>query len=251
MDITILLVSGATKIVRAEWYVPTQPTPLGDRVLAVARSVLATRAAGRTANDWRVSDETINRAIAYTAERHGPILVAEALRMLERDYVRERPDVRQACFPLVQAPGRPFVVVPVVLLPLVLARLPNTWAPARSPDAVGAFVLDLMDRLPRSPDATLYRRAYRLLEFVACADVTQPPPVDDTDAPTAIPVPVLTHMLLSEFVIGMILQHRTHICLAPSHIDDSARPLMAALRDTPFRIDVEEPDTQLHADVKN
>ena len=247
MEIVVAWTGVAPQRVWADWWTPAAVTPLGASVLAVPLAALAVRGR-RAADDGRVSMETAMRALAHVVDKYGLLMVSEALRWQGHDYMRERDSIslRAACFPLARqgdAGGHAVAVVPVVMLPLVLARFANTWAPARSPAAVAAFTADLAARLPQTPDADAYRLNYRLLGFVACTDVAQPTP-SAADAAASTPataaplhVDVLDHETLSALVIEMIMQRRTHTLVSPLHTDASAQPLLAALQHTPYRIE--------------
>lgn len=246
MEIVVAWSGVAPQRVWADWWTPATVTPFGAAVLAVPLAALAVRGR-RAADDGRVSMETAMRALAHVVDKYGLLMVSEALRWQGRDYMRERDTIslRAACFPLARQGegGHAVTVVPVAMLPLVLARFANTWLPARNPAAVAAFTADLAARLPQLPDDAAYRLNYRLLEFVACTDVAQPTP-SVTDAvmslaPTAAPlhVDVLDHETLVALVIEMIMQQRTHTLVSPLHTDASAQPLLDALRHTPYRIE--------------
>lgn len=246
MDIVVAWVGAPPSVVRADWWRPVGATPLGELVLAVPMAALAVRGR-RAAGDGRVSVETANRALAHVAANYGLLIVSEAMRWLGRDYMREREsiDLRAACFPLARlgdGGGHAVTVVPVVMLPLMLARFANTWAAARDPTAVGAFVADLAARLPQQPGET-FRLYYRLLGFVACTDVAQPPPVPSDDGAARgagdaqIHVDVLDHDALGAIVLDMLVQRRHTMRVAALHVDASAQPLLAGLADTPLRIE--------------
>ena len=231
-------------VVRARWWVPAVATPLGTPLLAVPLAALAARGR-RNAGDNRVSMETAHRALAYVTSTYGLLMVSEALHFQRRDYMRERDTIglREACFPTARqdGSGHAVTVVPVALLPLVLACFANRWPPARDPAAVAAFIADIAAHLPQEPHGDAYRLYVHLMRYVSCTDIAQVPAAiaPDYEPPThaaARVIDVLDYDTLVALVVELIMTRRTTIEVAPLHIDASAQPLLDALRQSPFQI---------------
>lgn len=240
MDIVLAWAGVAPQRVAAAWWTPHQPTPLGDPVLAVPVSALAAR--GGRAGRGGVSVETANRAMRAVAADFGVVAVSESLRCDGRDYMRERAaiDVRAACFPVArphgESGGHAVGVVPVALLPLLLARFTTAWLPAAEPGAVAALAADLAARLPQAPWPDAFRRAHRVLSFVACMHGPPPsPPVDAAPPPTlCCTVDRLDAAALQALIVHMIMQRQYTADLACGSVDADATPLLSALAASPF-----------------
>jgi len=241
MDIVVAWAGAAPQTVRADWWTPHQPTPLGCPVLAVPMAALAAR--HRRADGGGVSVETANRAMRAVVDAFGVVAVSESLRSDGRDYMRERAaiDVRTACFPQGrphgETGGHAVGVVPVALLPLLLARFATAWQPAGLPGAVAALATDLAARLPQTPWPDAYRRMHRVLSFVACMHAPIDAQSDGAPLPTA---PLFCRLgrldapALQSVVVGMIMQHQYTADVVCDSIDADARPLLDALTSSPF-----------------
>ena len=138
------------------------------------------------------------------------------------------------------ASGHAVSVVPVALLPALLACFPRAWQPAREPGAAAAFAADIMARLPQDP-APAYRRNHRILSYIVCCDTSVPSIVDDAELHTAVP-PVSFETLdaaqLERLIIHMLLARSYAIDVCCGSVADDARPLLAALATGPLRVRV-------------
>jgi hypothetical protein len=241
MDLCVAWRDGSVGLT-ASWWRPSRATPLGDVVLAVPLSALAARGRVRTG----VSVETATAAMRAVTARFGVLALSEALRCDGRDYMRECAgiDVRAACFPTAHpadapASGHAVSVVPVALLPALLACFSRAWQPAREPGAVATLAADIMARLPQDP-ALAYRRNHRILSYIVCCDTSTLSVDEDLGATTPPPVSVdvLDGARLERLVIDMLLARNYAVDVCCTRVANDAQALLAALASGPLRVRV-------------
>jgi hypothetical protein len=242
-----------------------------DAVLALPVSVIAVRANGAAAPQSRMSYTKFQALVHEVIAEAGVTLVSEALRLAGVDYTRHAAAVnlRAVCVPtatpVLAVSGHPVAVLPVVLLPLVVARAAR-WITAAQD--VGRFRV-FLERCRAEALAACAndRRAYelysRLFLFVLSTPSwwgplsPQAAYVDDDDdddggggRAVAVPgsldtwVPRLEYdtirMLLTEMVVRRIYVARVRYAECT---DQQAAALIAAINEvpgTPFMLTAEK-----------